>query len=76
MARETYVFRDGALVPKSEARPLATAPYVMGDIKPFVTAGDRVEITSRSTLREYERRTGTRQIGNDIRPPRLAGEHD
>ena len=37
---------------------------VMPDIKHFSTQ-DGVEITSRSKLREYERRTGTRQVGND-----------
>ena len=76
MARETYVFRDGKMVPKEEARPLASGPYVMGDIAPFVTHGDKVEITSRSALREYERKTGFRQIGNDIKPPRLPHERD
>lgn len=34
------------------------------DIRPFVTQ-DGVEITSRSSLRAYEQRTGTRQVGND-----------
>lgn len=36
----------------------------MPDIKHFYTQ-DKVEITSRSKLREYERRTGSRQVGND-----------
>ncbi len=77
MARETYVLRDGELVPKSEARPLApvSATFVMPDITPFVTQ-DKVEITSRSALREYERRNGVRQVGNDWKPPRLPGEHE
>lgn len=79
MARQTYVLRDGVLVPKSEAVPFSKSDasfYAMPDIAPFVTSGDNVPISSRSHLREYERRTGTRQIGNDIRPPRLPGEHD
>jgi hypothetical protein len=77
MPRETYVLRDGELVPKSEARPLASvsATFVMPDITPFVTQ-DKVEITSRSALREYERRNGVRQVGNDWKPPRLPGEHE
>ena len=77
MPRETYVLRDGELVPKSEARPLASASgaYVMPDITPFVTQ-DRVEITSRSALRAYERSRGVRQVGNDWKPPRLPGEHE
>lgn len=77
MPRETYVLRDGELVPKSEARPLASASsiYVMSDITPFMTQ-DKVEITSRSALREYERRNGVKQVGNDWKPPRLPGEHE
>lgn len=78
MARETYVIRDGALVPKSEAAPLTTAGpsfYAMPDIAPFVTQ-DKVEITSRSALRDYERRNGVKQVGNDWKPPRLPGEHE
>lgn len=78
MARCTYVLRDGVLVPKSEAAPLTNAGpsfYAMPDIAPFVTQ-DKVEITSRSALRAYERKNGVRQIGNDIKPPRLPGEHE
>jgi hypothetical protein len=77
MPRETFVLRDGELIPKSEARPLASASgaYVMPDITPFVTQ-DRVEITSRSALRAYERSRGVRQVGNDWKPPRLPGEHE
>lgn len=67
--KQTYVIRDGALVPKSEAAPLrATGPYHMPDIAPFRTT-DGVEITSRSSLRAYEQRTGLRQVGNDWTPP-------
>lgn len=77
--RETYVFRNGELIPKHEAQPLPShgrSVHVMPDITPFQTVGDRVEIGSRSALREYERRTGTRQVGNDLKPPRLPGEHE
>lgn len=41
---------------------------IMPDIKHFTTQ-DGVEITSRSKLREYERRTGSRQVGNDWTGP-------
>jgi hypothetical protein len=69
MTRQTYVIRDGKLVPKADAAPLcANGPHVMNDIRPFVTT-DGVEITSRSTLRAYEQRTGLRQVGNDWTPP-------
>lgn len=75
MPREVYVLRDGKLVPKSQARPLvsASSTFVMPDITPFVTQ-DKVEITSRSALREYERRNGVKQVGNDWKPPALPGE--
>lgn len=67
MARETYVRRDGRLLLKSEAEalPKRGVSNVMPDIKSFVTQ-DGTEITSRSKLRAYEQRTGTRQIGNDF----------
>jgi hypothetical protein len=57
------VWRDGRLVSKSKAAA-AEAAFFMPDIKPFVTQ-DGVEITSRSALRAYEQRTGTKQCGND-----------
>jgi hypothetical protein len=60
-----YVLRAGKLVEKNRAAPTYT---VMSDIKPFVTQ-DGVEITSRSTLRDYERRLGVRQVGNDWTGP-------
>jgi hypothetical protein len=63
--RETYVMRDGQLVPKSQAAPLQSGgAFLMPDIKPFVTQ-DGVEITSRSGLRAYEQAHGVRQVGND-----------
>jgi hypothetical protein len=67
MARETYVRRNGRLVLKQEAEALPTrgVANVMPDIRPFTTQ-DGTEITSRSKLRAYEQRTGTRQIGNDF----------
>jgi hypothetical protein len=67
MARETYVRRDGRLVLKENAGalPKRGVSNVMPDIRPFVTQ-DGTEITSRSNLRSYEQRTGTRQIGNDF----------
>lgn len=76
MTRATYVYRDGQMVLKAEAPPRQSGPYVFSDIAPFVTAGDRVAISSRSHLRAYEQANGVKQIGNDIKPPRLAGEHE
>lgn len=54
-------------VPLDYEAPAPEGPFVMGDIQPFVTT-DKVEITSRSGLREYERRNNVRQVGNDYNP--------
>jgi hypothetical protein len=68
MARETYVLRDGKLVPKAEAKPLVGGAYYMPDITPFETQ-DGTHIPSRKHLRDYERAYGVRQVGNDIKLP-------
>lgn len=61
-----YVMRGGKVVPKDTAAPLNSGVFhVMSDIAPFVTQ-DGVPIGSRSSLRAYEQRTGTRQVGNDF----------
>lgn len=67
MARETYVLRDGKLVPKSEAKSLSGVTY-MPDIAPFETQ-DGTHISGRKALRDYERANGVRQVGNDIKLP-------
>lgn len=59
--RTRYVMRKGELVEKPSFH---NGYQVLPDIKPFVTQ-EGVEITSRSHLREYERRNGVRQVGND-----------
>jgi len=68
MARETYVLRDGKLVPKSEAPLRGGAFSYMPDIKEFQTI-DGTTISSRKQLRDYERAHGVKQIGNDVPPP-------
>lgn len=67
----TFVYRPDhplankhGMVPKEIATPPGGVFHFMKDIQPFVAPG-MVEITSRSKLRDYERRTGTRQVGND-----------
>jgi len=66
MARETYVIRDGKLVPKRLAAPLHSEGnhQFMPDIKPF-SLPDGTEISSRSALRAYEQKHGVKQVGND-----------
>lgn len=44
----------------------AAGPTFMPDIKEFVAPGMEL-ISSRSQLRAYEQRTGTRQVGNDLK---------
>ena len=55
MARMTYVIRDGKLVEKHLATPLASnsAPAVLGDIEPFVSPIDGSVITGRASLRAH-----------------------
>lgn len=69
----TYVYRAGKVVNKETGDPIATvneiaAPgYVMSDIAPFKSPLDfKTEISSRSQLREYEKRHGVKQIGTDF----------
>ncbi len=52
------------------------SPYFMSDISPFVNVATRekLEIGSRSHLREFEKRTGLVQIGNDQGD--IAGQND
>ena len=63
--RETYVMRNGELVPKDTAAPLNSGVFhVLPDITPFRTQ-DGTEISSRSGLRAYEQKNGVKQVGND-----------
>lgn len=70
----TYVLRNGALIDKHLAGPLAVgrSAHVISDIAPFKTQ-DGTPITSRAALRDYERANGVRQVGTDWagseRPP-------
>jgi len=62
----TYVIRNGALIEKHLASPLAAgrSAHVISDIAPFRTQ-DGTPITSRAALRDYERANGVRQVGAD-----------
>lgn len=62
----TYVMRNGALVDKRSAPPRGAgrSAHVISDIAPFTTQ-DGIAITSRATLRDYERANGVRQVGTD-----------
>lgn len=60
MPRTTYVMRDGKLVEKHLAAPLAgnSAPTVLGDIEPFVSSIDGSVITGRAALRAHCKQHG------------------
>jgi hypothetical protein len=62
----TYVLRNGALIEKHLAPPLAAgrSAHVISDIAPFQIQ-DGTPITSRAALRDYERANGVRQVGTD-----------
>ena len=56
-----YVIRNGKLVPKQEAQQKHMG--VLPDIAEFQSPIDGSLITSRSQLREHERKFGVRQCG-------------
>jgi hypothetical protein len=75
--RATYVMRNGRLVRKRKAtRPAAGAgPQIMSDIAPYRTAatdvatGQRAVIGGRRQHREFLRRNGYVEVGNNYVPP-------
>ena len=69
MAKRTYIWcpETRKLVEKSEYIRRFSG-MAMGDISEFVTM-DGAHISSRSHLREYQRRTGFEQIGNETVNP-------
>lgn len=77
--RETYVIRDGKLVPKRLAAPLATtgaAPFVISDLEPYRAAaadkhtGKRPVIGGRRQHREFLQANGYTEVGNERMPQR------
>ena len=76
MPRKTFIWdpETRKLVEKSEYVPRQRG-LAMGDISEFVTM-DGAHITSRSHLRDYQRRTGLEQIGNEtVNPLDEKGRH-
>ena len=59
--REKVIFRQ-----PDRRSTKVSAPYYMSDISPFVNVAtrDTKEISSRSDLREFEKRTGLVQVGD------------
>ena len=75
--RATYVMRNGRLVRKRKAaHPSAAAgPQIISDIAPYrtvatdVATGKRALIGGRRQHREFLRRNGYVEVGNDYVPP-------
>lgn len=66
--RRKWIFdkASGEMVEVSpDYQPPAKPVHVISDIAPFISPIDRTEISSRSALREHERRYEVRQCGND-----------
>jgi hypothetical protein len=79
MIRDTFVMRNGHLVPKRLAQPLVrgnAAPMVMSDLPEYRAAatdkdsGQRPMIGGRRQHREFLQRNGYTEVGNDYVPPR------
>lgn len=64
MSKQTFVVRDGKLVPKEEASRKAGLS-IMRDIEPYQNMKDFGWITSRSQHREFLRRHNFVEIGNE-----------
>lgn len=66
MSRETFVWRDGELVPKAEAAPLNVAPYVQSDVmRPLRHPITGKLMDSKSKFRAVTRAHGCTEIGTE-----------
>ena len=61
--KTTWVLRDGKLVPKVRSRRIGL--QLMPDLEAFRSPVDGSVISSRSNLREHNRRNGVSDVGND-----------
>jgi hypothetical protein len=62
MSKQTFVFRDGQIVPKASAAPKGGVS-ILSDIEPYQNMKDRGWITSRSQHREFLRRNNFVEVG-------------
>lgn len=68
----TYVYRAGKVVNKETGEPIKVGgainhTFALPDIAPFKSPLDfKTEISSRSQLREYEKRHNVKQVGTDF----------
>lgn len=73
MARETYVLRNGELVPKHLAAPLSpgSGPFVISDtMEPIRSMADGKMYNSKSVYARSVKAAGCEIIGNDTVPRR------
>lgn len=77
--RETYVYRNGKIIPKHLAGPryeASASPVVISDLPEYRTAaadkatGKRMIIGGRRQHREFLRRNNYEEVGNEYVPPR------
>lgn len=79
----TYVRRNGQIVNKQTGEPIKVGSavkhtFALPDIAPFTSPLDfKTEISSRSQLRDYEKRHGVKQIGTDFNSTyrKMADQH-
>lgn len=65
MARETYVLRNGELVPKSEAAPLNTHYVVSDTMTPLRHPITGKMMDSKSAFRAVTKAHGCTEVGNE-----------
>ena len=71
MARETYVMRNGELVPKSEAAPLRGMHYISDIMEPTWHPASGRKFDSKKRFREETKAHGCREIGDQQFKPRV-----
>ena len=71
MARQRFIgIPGGGWIPAEEYEPTPQAHHIMPDIKPYRNMVDGTEISGRSQHREFLKRNGLIEIGNDVQSPK------
>lgn len=67
--KKVWIQVNGKLIPKEQyVRERAEGPMIMGDIEPYRNVVDGKMITSRSQHREFLKRNGLQEVGNEKTP--------
>lgn len=64
MARQSFVYRDGKVIPKEDARP-RPGLQIITDIAPYQSIVDRSVIGGRRQHRDHLRAHGCIEVGNE-----------